>query len=537
MNPSVLLMTAAILVASAAQPARAQQTQNFTPTLVMPFENVTRDRSIVWLGEASAVLLADYLNALGTRAISREERSEAFERLEVPPAAALTDATVIRIGQIVGASQAVVGTLQVEGTDLVVRARSISLDLGRVDATVIERGPIPDLFPTFERIARRLAQPSSRASSELAIEQPPVVAFENYVKGLLAETQATAVSYFNAALAASPTFARARLALWEVYAEGSDHERALAAVQPVAPESTFFRRARFAAAVSQLNLARYEDAFKTLSALSDSSPTAAVLNNLGVVQLRRGATAQGGLPMYYFIKATEADPVEADYFFNLGYAYWFHRDTQAAIYWLREAVRRDPSDGDAHFILGVALSAAGQVPEANREKELARRLSSSYQEWEKRPAADLVPRGLERIKSDVELPRAGGIDGTLTGGQRDQQELGRFYLDRAWRLYMAENDREALAELSRALFLSPYEAQAHLLVARIHFRAGRFDEAIDALKISLWSAESAEAHAVLAETHLALEDRDAARSEVQRALALDPLSEEARRVLAKLTEP
>ena len=53
--------------------------------LVMPFENVTRDSRIFWLGEASAVLLADDLNALGANAITREERREAFERLQVPP--------------------------------------------------------------------------------------------------------------------------------------------------------------------------------------------------------------------------------------------------------------------------------------------------------------------------------------------------------------------------------------------------------------------------------------------------------------------
>ena len=33
--------------------------------LVMPFENAKRDASIFWLGEASAVLLEDNLNALG----------------------------------------------------------------------------------------------------------------------------------------------------------------------------------------------------------------------------------------------------------------------------------------------------------------------------------------------------------------------------------------------------------------------------------------------------------------------------------------
>src|SRR5262245_6698301 len=99
------------------------QTAGAPRTLVMPFENVTRDARIVWLGEAAAVLIADDLNAFGGRAITREERRAAFERLQVPPAASLTDATVIRIGQLVGATQVVIGTLEADGDSLVVRAR------------------------------------------------------------------------------------------------------------------------------------------------------------------------------------------------------------------------------------------------------------------------------------------------------------------------------------------------------------------------------------------------------------------------------
>ena len=127
----------------------------------------------------------------------------------------------------------------------------------------------------------------------------------------------------------------------------------------------------------------------------------------------------------------------------------------AAMYWLREAVRRNPADGDAHFVLGAALAASGNAPESAREKELARRLSSTYDEWEKRPAAEQVPKGLERIKSnEVELPHARRIDTKISEtAQRDQQELAAFYLDRARRLFQQERDREAVAELDRALYL------------------------------------------------------------------------------------
>jgi tetratricopeptide (TPR) repeat protein len=521
-----------VVLGSFTSSVRAADAQPAGRILVMPFENVSRDSRIFWLSEASAVVLADDLSALGADAMTREERREAFDRLQVPPAASLTDATVIRIGQLVGASQVVVGTLRRQGETLIVNARSIALDVGRIQHSATEGGPISDLFAIFERVARTIAPPSARTTEEVEREHPPIAAFENYIKGLLAATPATAITYLNTALQLEPTFARSRLALWDVYTEQGNHERALAAVERVAPGSPWTRRARFLAGLSQLHLTKHDDAFATYKALVDERPTAAVLNNLGVVQLRRGGTPQAGQPTYYFNKAAETEPGEPDYFFNLGYAFWLDRDTQAAIHWLREAVRRNPADGDAHFVLGAALAAAGSTAEAGRERELARRLSSTYAEWETRPGAGAVPKGLERLKGDIELPRMGRVDQTLaTSGQKDQQELARFYLDRGRRLYGEESDGEALAELNRALFLSPYDAATHLLVARIHLRGGRVQEAIEALKIALWSAETAEAHAVLAQAYLDSRDPAAARAEAERALALDPSSAEAKRIL------
>ena len=122
-----------------------------------------------------------------------------------------------------------------------------------------------------------------------------------------------------------------------------------------------------------------------------------------------------------------------------------------------------------------------------------------------RPAT-ACPKGLERIKDDIGLPHA-PVEESLTG-QRDQDNLARFYVDRGRRMFEQENDRGALAELSRALFLSPYQAEAHLLVGRIHLRGGRVQEAIDSLKISVWSAESAAAHAALAAAYFEAKDAD-----------------------------
>ena len=159
------LVCAALLLTGTAgsQPALAQSAARPERVLVVPFASLKRDASIFWLGEASALLLTDNLNARGVSAITRPERKQAFERLQIPTSAVLTDATVIRIAQLLGAAQVILGSLQLEADGLVVRARTLAIDEGRIRADVTERGPVADLFTILDRLAGRLS-PSSTAS-------------------------------------------------------------------------------------------------------------------------------------------------------------------------------------------------------------------------------------------------------------------------------------------------------------------------------------------------------------------------------------
>lgn len=524
--------------------------------LVVPFDNTQHEPRLHWISEASAVLLADRLNARGLVAISRAERSRAFEQLHLPPAASLSRATLIKVGQMVGASDVMVGSFSLQGNDLAVSAHAVRIDAGRVQPGVSESAPLTGLFALFDRLAARLATLSGPGGRAVPAQTPgqeiipapalPLDAFESYIKGLIAESPAVQATFLESAIRLHPPLDAAKLALWEVRTEQDDHAAALSAARLVVSGSPHERTARFLAAVSLLELKRLDEAFDGFSALDPGSAAAgttgaggdaAIFNNLGVVQIRRGSTPQAGSAAFYLTKAADADSGDADYLFNLGYAYLLERNTTGAQYWLREALRRNPADADAHYVLAAALLASGSSVEAAREKELARQLSSRYEELESRAAADKlpVPRGLERIRADLE-PTHGlrPEQAIVNSAQREQRELSVFHLDRGRRLYEREEDREAMAELRRAVYLSPYEAQAHLLIGRIHVRASRLREGIDALKISVWSEDSAAARIALAEAYLKVKNPAAARGELERALVLDPASAAARKLLSEI---
>ena len=72
--------------------------------------------------------------------------------------------------------------------------------------------------------------------------------------------------------------------------------------------------------------------------------------------------------------------------------------------------------------------------------------------------------------------------------QRDQRETSAFHLEAARRAFEAGRDPETIREAQRALYLTPYDAAAHLLLGRALARSGLLQEAVDALKVAIWSS-------------------------------------------------
>lgn len=533
-----VLLTASVVVA---RPAFGQSLGPGDPAslrpIVMPFERPAPDAGLAWLGEGGAILVTDALRASGVAALTRDERMRALERLEVPPLAALSLATVLRIGLLVGASDVVVGRFEVEGDRLIVRARRVRLDQGQRDPEVVRAGPKSDFVDLFRQVAGDLFGPIEARAAESAGTVVPA-AFELYVKGLIAGSMPAQVTLLQGALKAHPGYDAPRLALWQVFTANGDHAAAREALRAVGAESARYLEAQFLTTVSLAHLGQYDEAAALLTRLHAKEPAGEFLNNLGVLALRRSQPVAGQPPAStYFRQAHDRDPGDVDYLYNLGYACWREGRHADAVSALREAVRMDPSDGGAHALFAQVLEATSQTAEARRELELARRLSSEFDDLDLGAAAGaVVPRRMARLKTEYGVRRERSIDVLLAAaGQQGQQETARHYLDQGRRFYLEERDREAERELDRAVYLSPYDPDAHLLLGRVYLRTGRVREAIDALKISVWCDETVEAQVALAEALIEGRDEAAARAALQRALAIEPEHEGALRLLERIS--
>ena len=123
------------------------------------------------------------MNARRLGAITRSARERAYDQLHLPPNAVLSRATVIKVGQLVGASQVIVGDVQRRRRHADDSRPAIRIDVGRSDTEITERGDLKDLFAVAQRVAASGGSRRKGASGPA----PSLQAFEQYVKGLLAE--------------------------------------------------------------------------------------------------------------------------------------------------------------------------------------------------------------------------------------------------------------------------------------------------------------------------------------------------------------
>ena len=148
------------------------------------------------------------------------------------PTRVLSRATVIKVGELVGAAQVIVGEVSVDGDALTVRAQPIRIDVGRADSEVDRAGQAqPTCSPSSQKVGAPARPRRDRARRRCLRRR--CRRSSNTSRGCWREQPASQATFLEAALKLDPRYDRARLALWEVRTAQGDHAAALAAARAV----------------------------------------------------------------------------------------------------------------------------------------------------------------------------------------------------------------------------------------------------------------------------------------------------------------
>jgi len=487
--------------------------------LVLPFENKTGQPNLDWIGFGAADIFNRRLDAAGFLTISRDDRLYALDRLGLPPNFRPSRATTIRIAQLLDADFVIIGDYTLAGTQLAASARILNLHQLTLSPPITEQADLKGILDTFNRlawdVARKLDPTYSVAEQTFLAADGPLRpdAFENYIRGMIAEAPADRIEHLREAVRLSPGFTPARLELGRAYFADQDYDDAAATFgqmprdDPNALEADFYRGLALFFTGKYL---RAEDAF---AFVATELPLPEVVNNEGVAASRRGRDGTA-----LFREAIAADPRDADYHFNLAIALRKHNDIPGAISELQTDLKLHPQDTEAQSFLGSlekpapastpppapTPSTPAQATEAEESLPLER-IKRTYDETEFRQAAFEMEQ-LQEARLAV-LPPAQRAERLVASG--DQFLLRGLIL-------------EAEREYQDALKANPASALAHAGLAEVRERSFDLRAARSEAQQSLQLAPNVPAYLVLARLDLQSNQLSAAANEVNAALRLDP---------------
>lgn len=520
------LLSAALGVLLAASSALAQSQS----ILVVPFVNASKNSHWDWIGESFTEILTERLAGEGRYVFSRQERLAATDRLGLPGYSSFSRATVLKIAEELDADHVVLGRYDSDGTTFTATAQILEIKNLRMSSPFSEAGKLVDLIDIQTNLAWQILRqldPTLPLSKRAFAERFPPLrldAFENYVRGLLAPTQAQQVRLFLEAARRDPLYGPPAFQLGRIYYQNKDYRTAIPWLRRLPPEDARYLEANFYLGLCFLALEDYPRAEAAFELVAERLPLNEVFNNLGLAESRQGKLKTAA---EHLNRAVEGDPFDPDYAFNLALNAWRGQDWAGAAKTLRAVLRLRPGDEQARALLARTVEKSGQHDDAARELETSQGSSSQQASIEQRI------EHLDRVKSNYDEIGFRQLQMELANLAERKQASGvksrhvDVHLERGQELFAQGKLEEARREFTEAILLAPDSHEAHLFLGRIYETTGKTADAIRELRASVWSRDTVVARLLLARLYSHQGRLDDAGAQVRAALALDSQNVEA----------
>ncbi len=502
----------------------------FDVGIVLPFANESRNPQLDWIGESFAEVLSSNMASPRFMMLDRRERAAAFDSLGIPNTNILSDATIYKVAQAVDANKLILGHYEYSNNVFKATARVMDMDGPTLSREFTESGPLADLMQLQAGLAWQILQflrPSLPVAKSDFIADHRIArldAFENYVRGLLSKNRAVQIRFLRNALRLDAQFTKPALELGLIYFKDHDYPTSLLWLSKLRRGDDDYLEASYFLGLANLYQEQYERSAAAFRVVAQQLPLNEVYNNLGIALLRQdkpGATA-------YFEKAIQSNPSDSDYQFNLGYALWKRDNCSQAIPHLRKAVQGN-SRGEWRAIYIQCLEKTGQGDEAARQEKM---LQQQAPEWAQvkdprrfqsleRPKDNYDGASLRQLRMLIE------VQTELKHSKLPLAEHVALHFKQAQKFLEEGFDREATDELQQAIDYDPDNVEAYLQLARIHAKAGRFQDALKILNQSLQRKENAAGYLLLAKIYVEQGKWVEAQSQLNAALRLEPSSAEA----------
>jgi tetratricopeptide (TPR) repeat protein len=252
------------------------------------------------------------------------------------------------------------------------------------------------------------------------------------------------------------------------------------------------------------------EAIKSIARATRLDPdNAQYFSNLGELERQRGKLQEAGIALR---AAVHLDPAHAQALNNLGILHYDLREYDEAVACYQKALAGSSSYAEAHNNLGNALRALGRLDEAIDQYQAAVLIRENYPE---------AYNNMASVLRDRDQPEE------AEHAYRKAIALRKDYIEAHVNLaaMLDGDDRgdEALRVLGEALKINPRHTATLIQVARTQLHKMNYDQAEQAARLAVQGdADSAEAHAILAQVLHETDRLHDAIVEFEAALRLKP---------------
>ena len=499
----------AVCIALTAQAQPPDPTPPGRLILVLPFENKSANPALAWIADSFPDTLNQRLNSAGFLTITRDDRQFALDHLGLPVDFKPSRATTIRIAQTLDADYVIVGSYNVSNQGpaqrITVQAQVLEVNHLRMSPPIEDSTEFSRLLDVENAIAWKVARqidPKFNVALQTFLAASSGVklsSFENYIRGIDATTPQERVKRLQAAIQETPNYSAALLALGKTQYIERDYEHAATTLARVPPTDRVALEASFYLGLARFNAAKYAEAEAAFAFVAGRLPLPEVVNNQAVAASRLG---QDSVPL--FQRASNADPNDADYHYNLAVSLYRRGDLPAAKREVDLTLKLHPTDDEAKQ-LSTHIAAGKPTTSSATDFTPLERIRRTYSETPFRQAT-----------FQLDLIRAASMQ-SLPPAQRATQyvQLGYDYLSQGLL-------PEAEQEFHSAIASDPTSAAAHAGLAQVREQSATADEARAEAQTSIKLHPNAAAYLVLARLDLKEDKLPSSASDVSNALRIEP---------------
>ena len=482
--------------------------------LVLPFDNRSGQTNLGWIGDSFPDTLNQRLTSAGFLTINRDDRQYALDHLGLPIDFRPSRATTIRIAQTLDADFVIVGSYTVDNARIAVQAQVLDVGKLRLSQPLADSSPLPRLFDVENAIAWKIARqidPRFQVAEQTFLSASAGIqlsAFENYIRGTDATSPQERIKRLQMAVQTNPNYPAALLALGKAQYGQREYDQAAATLAKISPADRRALEANFYIGLARFNTAKYAEAESAFAFVSNRLPLPEVVNNQGVASSRQGHDA---VPL--FQRASNADPNDADYHYNLAVALFRRGDIAGAQREIERTLKLRPADQEA-AALKASINAGGSTASAAKQPENAdnstgfdplERIRRTYSEASFRQAAFQLDQ-MRAVRMATLTPAEQARQYT----QQGQDYLGQGLVP------------EAEKEFQAAIAADRSNAAAHAGLAQVRERSGNTADARAEAQTSIGLHPNAAAYVVLARLDLRANRLASAASNVGKALQSEP---------------